>query len=66
MPKTEEEWIADEKLLTKKAYLSGMYEMCRILLTSPRMHKPQVEIIEGQAEWLMEQLKELGCKFKPL
>ena len=34
-----------------------------ILLTSPRMHKLQVELIEGQAEYAMDELRKLGVRF---
>ena len=44
-------------------FYSGAYEMCKLLLTSPRMKKAQVEIIEEQAEDVRVQLEALGVKF---
>ena len=47
----------------KEWFYRGMYEQCRILLTSPRMRKLQVELIEGQAEYAMDELRKLGVRF---
>jgi|HubBroStandDraft_5_1064220.scaffolds.fasta_scaffold272647_2 hypothetical protein len=45
------------------AYLRGGFEMCKLLLTSPRFNKPQQEIIREQASKKQEQLEALGVKF---
>ncbi len=53
LPVEQQEW-----------FWRGMYEQCRVLLTSPRMHKPQVEIIENQAHIAMDELRKFGVRFK--
>jgi hypothetical protein len=37
--------------------------MCGLLLTSPRMNKPQREVIEEQAYIAKDSLEALGVKF---
>lgn len=49
---------------SRKAYLEGRYDMCRLLLTSPRMNRPQREVIEERAYEVMDELKELGVTFR--
>lgn len=41
----------------------GAYEACRMLLSSPRMKKPQVEIIEEMGKFIKERLEALGVTF---
>lgn len=47
----------------EEAYLRGAYEMCGLLLTSPRMNKAQVEVIEEQAYKVKDRLEALGATF---
>jgi hypothetical protein len=47
---------------THIAFLQGRYEQCRRLLTSPRMNKPQREIIEEEAYAVKDALEALGVK----
>ena len=49
----------------KIARLRGAYEMCALLLTSPRFNRPQREVIEEQAHSVREQLEALGLTFGP-
>lgn len=44
-------------------YLAGAYDMCRRLLTSPRMNKGQREVIEEQAYRVKDELEALGIEF---
>lgn len=46
------------------AYLAGAYEMCALLLTSPRFNKPQREVIEQQAYIVKDKLDALGMTFE--
>ena len=46
------------------AYLQGAYDMCRRLLTSPRMNRPQREIIEDEAYRIKATLEERGVEFE--
>lgn len=46
------------------AYYQGAYDQCRRLLTSPRMKRPQVEIIEDEAYRLKDELEQRGVMFK--
>jgi hypothetical protein len=41
--------------------LKGMDWMCRLLLTSPRMHKPQVEIIEDALGAVRRRIEEIAA-----
>ena len=45
------------------AYLCGQYEMCALLLTSPRFNKPQRELITNLALEIKEKLEERGEAF---
>lgn len=45
------------------ARLRGSYEMCALLLTSPRFNRPQREVIEEQAHLVRGQLEALGITF---
>lgn len=45
------------------AYLSGRYDMCALLLTSPRMNRAQREVIEMVAYETKEKLEALGVTF---
>ena len=45
------------------AYEQGAYQMCRLLLTSPRFNKPQRKIIEEQALDAKGRLEDDGVKF---
>jgi hypothetical protein len=47
----------------KIAYEKGAYQMCRLLLSSPRLNKPQREIIEDQALNAKGRLEDLGVEF---
>lgn len=47
------------------AYYQGAYEQCRRFLTSPRMNRPQREIIEDEARRLMDELVKLGVPLEP-
>lgn len=47
----------------KQAYHAGAYEMCALLLTSPRFNKAQREVIEGQAYVQKAKLEDLGMTF---
>ena len=44
-------------------YLTGRFDMCKLLATSPRFNKPQLEIIKEQAYKEQERLEALGVKF---
>ena len=48
----------------KRDFYSGAYEMARLLLTSPRMNRPQREIIEEVAGYAREHLEGLGVGFQ--
>lgn len=45
------------------AYYQGAYDQCRRLLTSPRMNRPQREIIESEAWALKRELESRGVRF---
>lgn len=45
------------------AFWRGYYDACRNLDRSPRMNKPQREVIHDQAAIARERLEELGVKF---
>jgi hypothetical protein len=47
------------------AYYQGAYDQCRRLLTSPRMNRPQREVIEGEALRVKAELESRGVKFAP-
>lgn len=47
----------------KRATLIGAYDMCRLLSTSPRFNRPQLEVIKEQAALVRAQLEELGVQF---
>lgn len=47
----------------ERAFLLGQYEMCALLLTSPRFTRPQREVIEGQAYLTKERLEAIGVQF---
>ena len=53
----------DESKIHAEGYWLGYYNACRELLTSPRMNKPQREIIEEQAYIAKERLEKLGATF---
>lgn len=53
---------AIEKFADIRAKMGG-YEMCALLLTSPRLHRPQREIIEEQAYRLKAELESEGVQF---
>jgi hypothetical protein len=44
-------------------YLTGRFDMCKLLATSPRFNKPQLEIIKEQAYQEQERLEDLGVEF---
>jgi hypothetical protein len=44
-------------------YLTGRFDMCRLLATSPCFNKPQIEIIKEQAYRQQERLEALGVEF---
>ena len=44
-------------------YLTGQYEAYRLLLTSPRMNKPQRDLIEDLALDVKEKLEAAGVTF---
>lgn len=46
------------------AYLAGAYEMCALLLTSPRFNRPQREVIEQQAHIVKDRMVALGMTFE--
>lgn len=48
----------------RRAYLVGKYDMLRTLTTSPRMNKPQLELLAGLADELRPELESLGVDFK--
>jgi len=50
------------KLYTKE-YWAGYYDACKLLSTSPRMNKAQLEVIEEQGYKAKERLETLGVKF---
>lgn len=52
---------ADEQ--QQRDFWAGAYEACRMLLTSPRMKKAQIEIIEEMGEFIKERLEALGVTF---
>lgn len=54
-----EEQLAQADARGQREYLRGKYDMCRLLLTSPRMQKPQREIIEEQVYKVLDRLKAL-------
>lgn len=45
------------------AYLTGRYDMCSLLLTSPRMNRPQRDVITDQAMTAKDELEALGVRF---
>lgn len=47
------------------AYLQGAYDECRRLSTSPRMNRPQRQVIEGEGWRLQQELEALGVEFDP-
>lgn len=47
----------------QRDFYVGAYEACRMLLTSPRMKKAQIEIIEEMAHFVIERLEALGVSF---
>jgi hypothetical protein len=52
-----------EKDQAQITYLTGRFDMCKLLATSPRFNKPQLEIIKEQAYNEQERLEALGVKF---
>ena len=50
-------------LYGRRDFYAGAYEMGRLLLTSPRMNRPQREVIEEQAGICKEELEKLGVAF---
>lgn len=48
----------------ERAFLLGQYEMCALLLSSPRFNRPQREVIEEQAYRVKERLEVLGVEFQ--
>jgi hypothetical protein len=48
--------------LEKEYFLRGQYDVLRALNTSPRMHKPQRELIEDLAHGVLQELESLGVK----
>lgn len=48
----------------ERAFLLGQYEMCALLLSSPRFSRPQREVIEEQAYRVKERLEVLGVEFQ--
>lgn len=47
----------------RRDFLAGVYWVCRHLTTSPRMNKPQRELIEEQATTAKDELEALGVTF---
>jgi hypothetical protein len=45
------------------AYLAGRYDQCALLLRSPRLNKPQREVIVDQAFAVKDELEALGVEF---
>ena len=45
------------------AYLQGRYDQCTRLLTSPRMNRPQREVITDDALEVKAELERLGVRF---
>ncbi len=45
------------------AHLSGRYDQCAQLLTSPRFNRPQRELIEDIAYGIKDELEALGVTF---
>lgn len=50
----------------RTVYLQGAYDQCRRLLTSPRMNRPQREIIEDEALARKTELEAIGVQFADL
>lgn len=48
----------------RKHMLVGAYQMCDLLLHSPRFNKPQREVIETQALKVKDELEDLGVSFR--
>lgn len=47
----------------RRIYLEGAFDMCKLLSTSPRMNRPQLQIIKEQAYKRQDELETLGVKF---
>jgi hypothetical protein len=47
----------------RQAFWKGYYEACRALDQSPRMNRPQREVIQGLAYEAQKRLEELGVVF---
>lgn len=47
----------------QRNFYVGAWEACRLLLTSPRMKKAQVEVLEEMAYFAQERLEALGVTF---
>lgn len=49
--------------IDRVSYLQGRYDVCRLLLTSPRMNKAQRDLIYEQGIEAKEELERLGQGF---
>ena len=49
----------------RKSYLIGRYDMLRLLTTSPRFNKPQLELMADLALEMRPELEALGVEFDP-